>query len=287
MLFIEPSAGMAPIIHFIEKAQKRLDINMYLMTDRRALGALRAAVQRGVNVQVIIARQPYGGRPHGETRALRATGAQVRYAPPRFTGRYRFDHAKYMVSGHASEIGTANLSWSAFHRNREYIWVGHSARVAGALGEVFRADWSRHQVGSAPRRTLVLAPGATDALVSVLDAPGPVCVESEELGHDRSVLAALRAKAGEVRLLLPQRLSRYDLGIARALTSYGVHVRTLNRPYLHAKLIAGIHGAFIGSENLSPTSLHHNREVGIVLRGRDAQILRQQCERDWQKGHRP
>lgn len=287
MLFIEPTAGISPIVQFIQKAQKRLDINTYLMTDRRVLATLRAAVQRGVNVRVIITRRPYGHRPHGEIRALRATGAHVRYAPPRFTGRYRFDHAKYMVSDHASEIGTANLTWSAFHKNREYLWMGQSARVSEALGDVFQADWSRRRVGPGPRRTLVLAPGATTALVSALRVPGPVCVESEELGHDRRLLAAFRAKAGDIRLLLPRRLSQYDRRIATTLASYGVRVRTLSHPYLHAKLIAGTRSAFMGSENLSPTSLKHNREVGIVLRGHDAQILRDQCDRDWRKGHRP
>lgn len=52
-----------------------------------------------------------------EARAVRETGATLRWASSRFeagAGHYRFDHAKYAVSGHKVEIGTANFDWSAF-----------------------------------------------------------------------------------------------------------------------------------------------------------------------------
>ena len=286
MLFIEPHAGITPVIRFVREARARLDINTYLLTDRRVLAAVHDAVRRGVRVRVIIARHPYGHRPRGELARLRATGAMVRYAPPRFTGRYVFDHAKYMVSGNHGEIGTANMSWSAFHRNREYLWVGHDARIAAALRTVFQADWQRRHAGPGPRQVLVLSPGATGALVRLLRAPGRVCVESEEIGHDRPILAALRAKGPAADLLLPARLNRYDRRIARLVASQGVHVRFLRSPYLHAKLIADPSRAFIGSENLSPTSLRRNREVGLILQRRAARRLFAQCQRDYARASR-
>lgn len=286
MLFIEPHAGIAPFVRFIAKARGELDINAYLLTDRKVVTTIRAAVDRGVKVRVLVARRPYGGRPHGEIAHLDASGARVRFAPRRFSGPYVFDHAKYIVSGNISEIGSANLTWSAFHKNREYLWVGHDRGVAEALHTVFLADWRRTAAGPSPRKSLVLAPGATAALVRILERPGRVCIETEELGRDRALLAALRAKGRTVRLLLPARLNSYDRSVARIVASYGVHVRYLVRPYLHAKLIAGAHQAFIGSENFSATSLHRNREVGILLTGQDARTLRNQCTHDWDRGVR-
>jgi phosphatidylserine/phosphatidylglycerophosphate/cardiolipin synthase-like enzyme len=109
-------------------------------------------------------------------------------------------------------------------------------------------------------------------------------VESEELGHDRPILAALSAKGPSADLLLPMRLDRYDRRIARDVASQGVHVRFLRTPYLHAKLIAGPTQAFIGSENLSPSSLQRNREVGLILPRRAARRLFAQCQRDFARG---
>ncbi len=286
MLFIEPFAGVAPVVRFIREAHRRLDINTYLLTDRVILRAVHAAVRHGVRVRIIIARHPYGRRPRGEMARLRATGAQVHYAPRRFSRRYVFDHAKYMVSGDHGEIGTANMTWSAFHKNRESLWTGHDPRIARALRTVFQADWSQRHAGHAPRETLILSPGATAGVVRALRMPGRVCIESEELGRDRRVLAALRAKGRAADLLLPSRLNRYDRRVARDVASFGVHVRFLRHPYIHAKLIAGPGSAFIGSENLSPSSLDRNREVGLILHGDDARTLFVQCRRDFRRGAR-
>ncbi len=280
-IFIEPQAGTGPVIAFIQRARGPLNINAYLMTDRRIIRAITQDVRRGIRVRILIDRRPYGGRPREEIRRLRATGAQVHYAPARFTGRYRFDHAKYMVSGSSLELGTANLTWSAFHKNREYLDIARQSAIAHALHAVFTADWHNRPAGNAPRHTLVLSPGATSALVAVIRQPGGVCIESEELGKDRAILNALRAKGAQARILLPATLNRYDRHLAQGLTMDGVRVRYLAAPYLHAKLIAGPTEAFLGSENFTWTSLNRNREVGILLGNPTAARLDRQCLRDW------
>ena len=287
-LYIEPHAGTGPIIAFIQQARGTLDINAYLATDRRVIQAITQDVRRGIRVRILIDRRPYGGRPRGEIARLRATGARVRSAPARFTGhgagnaqRYAFDHAKYMVSGGRAEIGTANLTWSAFHKNREYLDIIRQPAITHALRTVFAADWYNRPAGNAPRQSLVLSPGATPALVAVIRQPGAVCIESEELGKDRAILNALRTKGAQARILLPATLSRYDRRIVQELTTTGVRVRTLATPYLHAKLITGSHEAFLGSENFTWTSLNRNREVGIVLSNPAAVRLDRQCLRDW------
>ena len=280
-LYIEPHAGVGPVIAFIQQARGTLDINAYLATDRRVIQAITQDVRHGIHVRIVIDRRPYGGRPRGEIARLRATGAQVRSAPGRFSGRYRFDHAKYMVSGRRAEIGTANLTWSAFHKNREYLDIIRQPAITHALRTVFAADWYNRPAGNAPCQSLVLSPGATPALVAVIRQPGAVCIESEELGKDRAILDALRAKGAQARILLPATLSRYDRRIARGFAADGVRVRTLATPYLHAKLIAGRTEAFLGSENFIWTSLHRNREVGILLGNPIAARLDRQCLRDW------
>ena len=288
-LYIEPHAGVGPVIAFIQQARGTLDINAYLATDRRIIQAIAQDVRRGIHVRILIDRRPDGGRPPGEIVRLRATGAQVRFAPTRFTRhsadnaqRYVFDHAKYMVSGSSFELGTANLTWSALGgRNREYLDIARQTAVAHALQDVFIADWHNRPAGNAPRQILVLSPGATPAPVAAIQQPGAVFIESEELGKDRAILSALRAKGTQARVLLPTTLNRYDRHIAQGLATVGVRVRYLVAPYLHAKLIAGPREAFLGSENFTWTSLNRNREVGILRGNPTAARLDRQCMRDW------
>ena len=289
-LFVEPQAGPAPILRLIDSTRKELAIGVYYLSDRKILDAVREAVHRGVDVRIMVEPKPYGMKPwqvRKEVRAIQATGAQFRYVPNRFVShgdQYAFYHAKYVVNGHEAEIGTANMDWSAFHRNREYLYVTRNPQVVGAVQAVFDADWDRQRAPSMAHRTLVLSPGTSAAqLLRVIDQPGPIDVESEELGPYRPILDALAAKGKDLRMILPASINEEDQRDVAFLKSHGCQVRLMpTKPlYLHAKMIVGDRLAFIGSENFTQTSLQDNREMGLLLNGGDIQTLKAQFDRDW------
>jgi|GEM_PF-705481 len=289
-VYVEPRAGVSPLLNLIRSARRAIFLNVYYLDDRRILEALAAAHARGVRIEIILARKPYhlSREVPRELAEAQATGASVRLAPPRFSSSgdfYAFDHAKYLCTLHVCEVGTANFDYSAFHRNREYLVVTRDPEVVHALLQVFQADWDNRPAGSAPRRVLVLSPGAEPALRSVLEQPGPLEIESEEL-YPGGFLRVMEAKGSALRLLLPTRLSRREREAVAELEAAGVQVRFLAHPYLHAKLILGSSLAFIGSQNFSPTSLDHNREVGVLLEGRVLSVLRAQFARDWARAKR-
>ena len=295
MLSIEPQAGPAPIIQVIHSSRRELDVGVYYLSDRKILRALAAAHRRGVDVRVIIEGKPYGMKPwqvRREERTIAATGARWKVAPPRFTSHgndYSFFHCKYCANGHEVEIGTANFDWSAFHRNREYVYVTRNATVVQAVNAVFNADWSAAQGGNqrAPayaHRVLVLSPGTSAAqLLQVIDQPGPIDVESEELGPYAPILDALAAKGRNLRMILPASINAKDKRAVAFLREHGCRVRLLSKKplYMHAKMIAGKSLAFIGSENFTQTSLDNNREMGLLLNGSDIGKLQTQFDKDW------
>jgi phosphatidylserine/phosphatidylglycerophosphate/cardiolipin synthase-like enzyme len=290
MLFIEPAAGPAPIVRFIETARHPVDIEVYYLSSRPILAAISADRHRGIAVRVIIDREPYRMSHRlvaTEASRIRACGAILRYAPARFEGGARFDHAKYAVSGGKVLIGTANWDYSVFHRNREYIYTSRDPALAQSLQRVFAADWSGERAGGIVRglsRRLVLSPGAEPKLAAIIDQPGPVSIEAEELGDDRGLLAAIVRKGSAARVILPDHLSRTDQANVMRLRRAGVRVRLLPvRPlYLHAKMIVGQSYGFIGSENVSRASLDHNREVGVVMTApANLASLRASFAQDW------
>lgn len=294
LLAVEPHTGLRPLLEIVRQAHHSLDVEVYELTDRALLDAIRNAAARGVRVRVILDRTPWGTprwRIAREARRVRATGARLRWAPTRFEHigrRYAFDHAKFLCTRHVCELGTANFGWDAFHRNREYLLVTHRPRVVAALRRVFEADWTGRRAGPRAHRILVLSPGTSQGdLLRVLRQPGPVEVESEELGADWAVLRAMVRKASALHLLLPASLSRADDRNVARLTAGGVCVRLLpTRPlYLHAKMIVGDAFGFVGSENFTPTSLRRNREVGLLLRNPALlERLRAVFARDWSHG---
>ncbi len=292
-LAVEPHAGVRPLVTIVRRARTTVDLNVYILSSRPLLAALRRAARRGVRVRVILDRRPYGLSRRWvarEARRVQATGARLHWAPARFErgpGHTAFDHAKYLCTAHVCELGTANFDWSAFHRNREYLVVTARPPIVAALHRVFDADWHDRRAGLTAHRALVLSPGTSaSALLRVLGQPDAVDVESEELGGDRAILAAVARRGRRVRLLLPATLSAYDQRQAKALARDGVCVRLLPRHplYLHAKMIVGQRLGFVGSENFTETSLERNREVGILLRGPILVRLRAVFERDWRRG---
>ncbi len=289
MLYVEPMAGPAPIVQVIREARNTVDLNVYYLADRRILDALHSAVRRGVRVRVILEGRPYGMHPwkiRKEFRAVQETGAMVQPAPARFesTGQhYAFDHAKYVCNGHECEIGTANFSWSAFHRNREYLCTTWNPQTVWAARTVFSADWKHVSAPEAAHRILVLSPRTSaEPLLRVLEQPGPVDVESEELGPYRPILEAMAAKGRDLRMILPSSLRGRDRHDAAFLRREGVRVRFLRSPYMHAKMVTGNRLGFVGSENFTETSLNKNREMGLLLGGPDLRRLRAQFRADWE-----
>ena len=294
MLYIEPNAGVAPIVQVIDQARHKVDLNVYYLSGRPILDALRAAHARGVVVRVILDGRPWHISPQKvqqEARAVVETGATLHWAPGRFEagpGRFVYDHAKYVVTGNTAEIGTANFDWSAFHRNREYLDVTRNPNIVRAARDVFMADWTNQRAGNWPHRILVLSPGSTHKIVSVIDQPGTVEIETEEMGDDRAVLAALARKGNQAWVILPASISASDKRNASWLAAHGAHVRLMpvHPIYMHAKLICTPHEAFIGSENFSYSSLgaDGNREVGVILhKVSEVDRLQAQFRRDWSR----
>jgi phosphatidylserine/phosphatidylglycerophosphate/cardiolipin synthase-like enzyme len=278
MLAIEPQAGSAPVLQVIDSAHRELDIGVYYLDDRKVLSAVRDAVRRGVGVRIMVEPKSYGMRPwqvQKEVQAIEATGVHFRYVPRRFVSHgdhYAFFHAKFCINGHEAEIGTANFDWPGLGgRNREYLYVTRNADVVKAVHAVFNADWNRQHAPAWTHQILVLSPGTSAAqLLQVIDQPGPIDVESEELGPYAPILDALAAKGKDLRLILPASINREDQRDVAFLRQQGCQVRLLPaKPiYQHSKMIVGSRLAFIGSENFTQTSLNRTGNLGCCSMGR-------------------
>jgi len=290
MLYIEPNAGVSPILQVIQSARHTLNVGVYYMTDNRILRAIQAAKARGVDVRVIIEGKPYGMQSwqvRKEEKAIEATGAQLHLAPYRFTShgsQWSFYHAKYLASGHEAEIGNPNFSWSDFHDARNYFYVTRNPTVVKAVDAVFNADWNNQKAPAWTHQVLVLSPGTSvKQIVQVIDQPGPIDIEDEEIGPYAPTLDAIAAKGKLARVIMPANINAQDQKDARFLEAHGVQVRLLPvKPiYLHAKMVVGNTLSYIGSENLTRTSLERNREMGLLLNGSDIGKLQTQFNKDW------
>ena len=142
MLFTEPYAGPAPIVQVISSARREVSLNVYYLSSRPILDALRAAHARGVAVRVILDAHPYGMKPwmiQKEVRAVQATGAALHWAPPRFEaapGRYVFDrqvrmryqrmrnwHGQFRLERISSQPGVPGCHQEPQHRSGDQCGI--------------------------------------------------------------------------------------------------------------------------------------------------------------------
>lgn len=264
-IFIQPGDGRRPILDEVEAATTSIDLEIYIVSDDEILEALEAARARGVNVRVLLEEHPYGGGggQQGIFDRLVAAGIDVRWSNPIF----RFSHIKMMVIDHdLLIIMNQNLTTSSFTGNRELGVITTTPEAVQAASAIFEADWAQ-DAEPLPGPLVVSPTNARSSLQDLIDgAQTSVDVYAEVL-RDPDLLGALEAaslRGVTVRVIISPSAS-YDAERA-SLADAGVQVRLLRSLYVHAKMIL-VDGqrAFVGSQNISATSLDQNRELGIIV----------------------
>lgn len=306
-VFVEPDAGDQVITSAINSASKSIWLEMYLLTDRKVISALEEAAHRGIDVRVMLEGQPYGSsgssNPHATLDRLSAAGVQAKTTSPRFA----LTHEKGMIiDGETAYIMTANFTLSALGgssttRNREYGIIDKNPQDVQTVQDIFNADWNRSSV-QINNPNLVVSPlnSRSEFTALIASAKKTLQVEAEEM-QDSAIEQALidaEHRGVQVQIILPQpQSSSGDAGGSNDANSQGINtikrggieVKEDPQLYMHAKImIADGQRAFVGSENISTSSLERNRELGIIVSDQTVLVtLQQTFQQDWSVSQAP
>jgi cardiolipin synthase len=263
----EPDAGAAAVLDLISSAHTSLWMEMYLLTSAEATAALVARAAAGCDVRVILEPAPYqdAGANQAAFDQLSAAGVKVRWSTARFT----YTHAKTFIVDHARlVILTLNLTGAGLAGNREYAALDDDPVDLAAAESIFAAD----ELGAptaVPGGRLVTSPESTrpSLLALIGEARSSLALETEEL-TDGAIVGALldaRARGIAVTLAWPGPASAAG-GPFLALSTAGAVVRAATAPPIHGKVVvADGRSLYLGSANLTPTSLDDNREMGLRI----------------------
>ena len=265
-MYATPEAGEAPFQAALARAKSRIDVMVYLMGRGAILDALKAAPALHIPTRVILdysqidANQKYFDE-------LVAAGAEVHWSDSAFT----YMHAKVMiVDGEIAVLTTGNYSKQySIEKERNFVTVLEDAQDLEDLNEIFDADWTKRTPDLACTRLIVSPVNSKDRLLAhIKSATSTLDIESMQFA-DTSVRNAVKERklAGvTVRVLLadPNWITA-NASAATFLKGLGIEARWTKTPPVHTKAIS-VDGktAYVGSINLSSTSLTKNREVGIV-----------------------
>jgi cardiolipin synthase len=238
------------VLQVIGAARKRLLISVFRCTDFPVLDAIAEALQRGVEVRLLLTPRARGWEKRLKELGayLESMGAQVHpYSDP--VVKY---HAKYLLADHGPAlVGSLNLTAKCFGATCDFILITHDAGVASGLQDLFEADWlaphSSFPAGITQR--LIIGPDRARAQFTALleSAKRSIHIIDHKL-NDPALQALLKSKKDQ-----------------------GVDVQVLGQGQLggllsHGKLIVvdGRVAAF-GSMALSALSLDFRREVAVTV----------------------
>lgn len=281
--FVLPEAGEQPYLDVITGAQRSLRIMVYEFTSASIREAVRARAATGVEVRVILDRTQQSDNQETFD-VLTAAGAKVQWSDPGFT----YTHAKFLVADDAvALVSTGNLD-HYMHSGRNFGAVDRDLGDVRTLAKLFDADFA-HVAPVIGCTRLVLSPdNAKERHLELINsATTSLTIESMQFS-DRDIRDAVlaRFRAGvDVRVLLASPSWVSANGSAGAwLNANGIPARWRSSPALHVKaLVIDGNAAFLGSENLSWTSLTKNREVGLVsTEADDVALISGTFEQDWE-----
>ena len=280
--FVGPSGLSARMSTLIDGAQSTLDIQMYLFTVRALADKIVAAKQRGVTVRVLLDPDHAGNA--NVTPILTSGGVNWKNAPSLYT----YSHAKYVIADRSQAV-IMSMNWNAdaMVNERNYGVVDRDPEDIADLQAVFEQDWAiaNGQQATAPDLTctrLIVSPTNSKArlIEHIRTATTKLDVEVMYVSETsiRNEIIAAKNRGASVRVIINDPADESVTYFKNA----GIPVKEPGPFYLHAKLIVADNVAFVGSENMSYTSLSKNREVGVLVFEPSAyQTIQTQFDTDW------
>ncbi len=248
---ITPSERRAAVLGLLAGARRRLALTIFRCDDAEVLGAVAAAVKRGVEVDVLLTRRARGWKRRLDQLELELTrlGARV----TRHGARATKHHAKYIVADEGPLlVASFNLTRKCFHDTCDFAVVTHDPAAVRDAWRLFDADLARRVLppAAAARSRLVVGPEWASAAVRALLAGARRRIRIiDHKFDDPRVRRQLTAKVRE------------------GVTVEHLGQRVITGRAAHGKLTL-IDGqvALVGSLALSATSLSLRRELSIVVR---------------------
>jgi phosphatidylserine/phosphatidylglycerophosphate/cardiolipin synthase-like enzyme len=262
-----PDSGEAAYVDLLSTAQKSIRVFGYQMGYGAVLDTLTAKAKAGVDVRVILDGNTQRDVNDKYRVMLEGAGAKFEWSDPKFT----YMHAKTLIVDEREVIvSTGNYGKTFMLKERNYVARITDPQDVGDLLALFEADWGHTAPDLSCTRLLVSPVNSEARLVDLVkSAKTSIVIESMQYDDRAFHDAVLERKAAgvEVRVLLaaPSWIGG-NTSAGADLVKSGIPARWLASPNVHVKsMIVDGARAYLGSENISYTSLTKNREIGVVV----------------------
>jgi phosphatidylserine/phosphatidylglycerophosphate/cardiolipin synthase-like enzyme len=283
IVFIGPDECQSVIQNLINSSKTSIKLVMYQFSVSEFITGLINAKKKGIDVKIIIDKnQPVNQTTYS---TLNNAGVNIKWSSDEF----QYMHQKTMVIDDSKVlIFSGNFNNISMESERNYGVVDFNSVHIADINSVFQADWNGTEVSLPSATDVILSPvNSKKKLLDLINSAKKTLVFEEMQFGDTSFQDALFAKktAGiDIRVIIASPTwitANQEAG--DLIKSKGIPVKYLKKPGIHAKLIV-VDGeqVFIGSTNISYTSITKNRELGIVYYDKDMiSKIMTTFEKDW------
>ena len=237
------------VLEIIRQARHRITLSLFRCNDAEVFAELKAAVERGVAVEVLVTSRAKGGKKKMVKlwRSLEETGATIHsYTDP--VVKY---HAKYLVADEGPAIvASLNFTRKCFNATCDALVITHDPIVVGDLRRLWIADRDRQPMPRDLSDRLIVGPERARRQFTAL---------IEGARHSIRLIDAKLSDPDLVSLLNAKRAS--------GMTVETFTVKRFGDLKSHGKImLIDDETVVAGSLALGAMSLDFRREVAIVVK---------------------
>jgi len=238
----------AAVLGVIRQARRRITLSLFRCNDSAVFGELKAAVGRGVDVEVLVTSRAKGGKKKMEQlwRALEETGATLHA----YTDAVVKYHAKYLVADDGPAIvASLNFTKKCFRSTCDALVISHDPAVVSDLRRLWTADRERQAMPADLSGRLIVGPERARRQFTAL------------IEGARNSIRLIDAKLSD-----PDLVSLLNAKRAAGMTVEAFTVKRLGDLKSHGKImLVDDETVVVGSLALAALSLDFRREVAIVV----------------------
>ncbi len=257
------------ILDKIDTAQNHVLIEVYILTEKQIKESLKKAQKRGVNVQVILEKNPYKATNINNKTFDFLKKNKINVVWSKWSN-YSLNHSKLLLIDNEAIISTWNLSYSTFNFNRDFFIFTKDKKIVSVLEEIFQSDfkWIKQNIYDS---NLILSPNYSRNKLHLLinNAQKDIKIYFQYF-KDENLEKLLLKKAWEgvkISAIISESSWKNDINDIKRLQEGWIDIVPLQKIKMHAKMILVDNKyLYIWSINFSNYSLDFNREIGLLLK---------------------
>lgn len=256
------------IVWEINNAQNRVYVEVYMFTETRIRDALVKAYNRGVDVKVVLEKNPYMANriniKHYDF--LKKAWIDIVWSN---SNLYALNHAKFMIIDNEIILSTWNFTYSTFVFNRDLFLFFSDEKILKYFEKLFIWDYSGKEV-FVFYTNLVLSPSYSRDKFEKLFiwAKSSLDLYFQYLSDSRleNLLIEKAKEWVKIRIVVSENFYNDEKAKIKFLEKHRIEIKMLDKYTMHSKaILVDKKYLFIWSVNFSSYSLDENRETGLLF----------------------